>query len=115
PLAGLVARALAKKPEDRYPDANALALDLERFLAGELVKPPSPRTRGPLLVVGAALALGVIAAVALGRTSAPIGSVARTPEDPALVREREGDARLAANDPRGAEAAYTEALGLDPR
>src|SRR5262249_42494424 len=31
----VVAKALAKRPSDRYPDAEALLLDLERLLRGE--------------------------------------------------------------------------------
>lgn len=36
-LEAIVMKALAKKPEDRYPDAEALAADLERALAGQHV------------------------------------------------------------------------------
>jgi len=36
-LATIVLRCLEKRPADRYADAEALALDLERFLAGERI------------------------------------------------------------------------------
>jgi len=36
-LAGIVAKAMARAPADRYGDARALALDLRRFQTGQLV------------------------------------------------------------------------------
>lgn len=39
-LAFIVGRCLQKNPDDRYPDAAALATDLHRYLAGETVAPP---------------------------------------------------------------------------
>jgi len=53
----VVARALAKAPADRYPDGEALARDLDAFLAGELAAPRGRRVR--LLIAGLA-ALGVV-------------------------------------------------------
>lgn len=67
-LDAVIGRCLMKQPEDRYPTADALAADLERWLAGEFVPPagrpdaPAPlRRRWP----AAALALGLAAVVAM--------------------------------------------------
>ncbi|MCC6609214.1 MAG: serine/threonine protein kinase [Burkholderiales bacterium] len=49
----IVCRAIAKRPEDRYPTARALAVDLKRFVRGELVTdaswpaPTKPATHQP--------------------------------------------------------------------
>ncbi|HBP20043.1 MAG TPA: serine/threonine protein kinase, partial [Planctomycetes bacterium] len=42
-------RCLEKEPADRYPSADALAHDMERFLAGEPIEATRPSTRERLL------------------------------------------------------------------
>jgi hypothetical protein len=42
-LVAIVRKCLAKKPEERYPTAEALAADLERWLAGEKVEATLPQ------------------------------------------------------------------------
>jgi serine/threonine protein kinase/DNA polymerase III psi subunit len=55
-LEAVCLRAMAKDPDQRYPDTASFALDLERFLAGELRAPASSATplwagAGALLVL----------------------------------------------------------------
>ena len=42
-VATICRRAMAKEPADRYPSAEALAEDLERFRAGEAIHPARPQ------------------------------------------------------------------------
>jgi hypothetical protein len=52
-LAAVCAQAMASRPQDRYPDANALSADLSRYLAREPVLAKRPwRLRRPLLATG---------------------------------------------------------------
>jgi serine/threonine-protein kinase len=44
-LDAVIARCLAKRPEDRYPTADAVADDLERWLAGKPLEVPVPSVR----------------------------------------------------------------------
>ncbi len=65
-LEAICRQAMAKDPSKRYPGAQALADDLDRFLAGKSVQasPPAPiRRRGPILLAGVAV-LGVALALA---------------------------------------------------
>ena len=70
-LAAIVAKAMARAPDDRYADAGALAADLRRFEAGQLVSASSYSTwslvrrwlgRNRALVSAAALVLAFGAA-----------------------------------------------------
>ncbi|MEZ6185522.1 MAG: protein kinase [Planctomycetota bacterium] len=76
-LDGVVARALAKAPQDRYPDGEVLAQVLDRYLAGRLRR---PARRGVALVVLLALsvfALGLARELWLRRGArAELGQVA---------------------------------------
>ncbi len=72
PLGTICLRALAKRPEDRYPSASAMAEDLANFLGGRPVGPapglaaPRPRKPPGWALVGAMVAanLGLLAALA---------------------------------------------------
>ena len=62
-LERVVLRCLSEDPAARYPDAGALAEDLERFLRGERVRAghPGRRRAAPLLLAAAALLALVLA------------------------------------------------------
>ena len=92
----ILAKMVAKKPEDRYDSAEALCADLDAFLAGEPVKAPSELLqrlrRIPLRLVGA-VAAAVLVTVALGwylRGLSPAGSLFPDPNLEAAVREAIG-------------------------
>ena len=103
PLQAVVSKCLAKKPEDRYPTAAALADHLEAWLRGEPldVEPPSPvppepptpveRPRRWRVVMGAVGAVGVIA-LALWAGAFGVGngepSAAPNPEPQKTIGER---------------------------
>ncbi|BBL78367.1 hypothetical protein RxyAA322_02210 [Rubrobacter xylanophilus] len=75
-LDAVTVRLLAKRPEDRYPDAAALAEDLERFLSGDApleatrplrpASPPAGRRRGTWRAIRGAVAAGALALLAAG-------------------------------------------------
>ncbi len=61
PLGQIVARALARRPQDRYPNAEAFASDLQRWSRGDRVR-FGRRWRRPVMVAG--LLAGVVAITA---------------------------------------------------
>jgi peptide/nickel transport system substrate-binding protein len=66
----VLAKALAKDPVERYASAGALVADARRALgisSGEIVRPDfgRRRRRWPLVVVGVAVVVGLVSAVAL--------------------------------------------------
>ncbi|MHC5019440.1 MAG: serine/threonine-protein kinase [Planctomycetota bacterium] len=76
-LQRIVAQCLAKRREDRYPSAAALAEDLERFRRGDPVEARAARRAPkPLLAFGATVLIfgGGVAALgwALSRTAVPV-------------------------------------------
>lgn len=91
-LDGVIARCLRKRPEDRYPTADAVADDLERWLAGEPLPksvtadaPPPARQRRRRRLVAAALAAllgGVSAGVAYWPRTDHTGGSAPTADPP---------------------------------
>ena len=116
PLEAICLKAMARRPEDRYPSASALADDLQRFLAGEPVsvyrESPLARAwrwskRHRAALVRTAAAMAIIAAA----TSAVLAF-----RQTAQLRQRE-DARIqvaqfdAAGDEARFYAANTNPLG----
>lgn len=102
-LDALVLRCLAKEPQERYPDARALAAALRAFLAGEATDGAPPRKGRPLLLIGAAAlvicaGLGVVSATAAARPRAT-----PTP-DPAELAQRAGRALRSARSAEDLEA-----------
>jgi serine/threonine protein kinase len=69
-LGAIAAKAMAPKPSDRYADVAALAADVTRFLDGErvLAMPEGPLRRARRLAARHAVALGILAAYAIGRS-----------------------------------------------
>jgi predicted Ser/Thr protein kinase len=96
-LEAIVLKAAAHAPEDRYPDADALAQDLRRFLDGHpvLARPRTRRRRKlarllvPLVVVAALVALAALrgrdGGAGTGAAPEPTAPVAVTPGPPVPV------------------------------
>jgi serine/threonine protein kinase len=68
-LASIWGKALAQRPDDRYPDVASLSADVARFLDGEAVSAHAESALHRLLRVGRRhrVALGVVAAYLAGR------------------------------------------------
>ena len=105
-LLAIVDRALEHGPRDRYPDAHALAADLQRYLTGQQVHArtysASERAwraalawRRPLLAATAALLLVVATAVAAWLQTVAERDRARLAEHDARVALAEADRSLA--------------------
>ncbi len=79
-LEAVTMKCLAKRPDQRYPTARAVANDLWRFLDGEVVEAHDStftyrlkrsahrRTLMPIALVGAALLVGVLSTIAVSST-----------------------------------------------
>jgi hypothetical protein len=102
-LEAVCLRALSRRPEDRHPDAAALAEDLDAWLEGRLRAPAQPAPRWLLVAAGAALpALVVGLAVALigpGSTTPPTDSPASSPPEGATASPAPPPATPAARQP----------------
>ena len=94
-LEAICKQAMAKQPDDRYSDAQALSDDLDRYLAGKpvLARPPASKPRRVFALAGAVLlgVLGVVTGVAVelrgqGVTEGPTVSGETPPE----VKTEEG-------------------------
>jgi TPR repeat protein/predicted Ser/Thr protein kinase len=95
-LEAVCLRCLARAPQDRYPDAGALARDLDRVARGERPDALAPPTQARLAVALALLCVGLLALIALllarprpdaattvvVTTSTPQGAPAVAPADP---------------------------------
>jgi len=86
-LLGVAKRALEKSPEDRYPDGDAFADDLDAYLRGELA---APRRTPAWLLASLAVAALVLASAALALASSraqgegsPLPADSRAPSSPA--------------------------------
>jgi hypothetical protein len=134
-LEAVCLKALGRAPTARYPEAGAMADDLERALAGRPVEAGRPR-RAVRRAVGAglgALALAGLAASALAPTAAGPGAVVAPtaagptaagptaagragPADPAALRRllAAGDARTALALAEAALVATAAGPGADP-
>jgi serine/threonine-protein kinase len=82
-LEAICLRCLEKEPGRRYPSADALALDLERYIAGGPVETGPRRAR--LLLVAAALSAVAIAGAVLRVREAPRVEAPREHEAPPPV------------------------------
>ncbi|MBX3248131.1 MAG: protein kinase [Myxococcales bacterium] len=136
PLEPLVLRALAKKPEDRYPSMEALAADLRlirdggRISAPAPIKAPSgfgealpaatlPTARGPALalaVIGLLLVVGVAAGVFFAFRTEPerarsVVASDRTPEAVTSSAVTPTSVRLA--EPEPSDPAPARAVGAE--
>ena len=71
-LDAIIGRALAPEPSERYPTANAMAEDLDRFLADAPVAAAGGAAAGAAALGGAAT--GALAGAAIGSGSPAVGS-----------------------------------------
>jgi serine/threonine-protein kinase len=86
---GVLARGMAKRPDDRYPDCRALVEDLRAALgisqaevwAGGRDVSGLRRRRGPLLAAGVGLVALAAAAIAVGSGALTAGAPGGTPGD----------------------------------
>ncbi len=113
-LEWVLARALAKRAADRYPDAGALREDLDRVLRGD-----RPRARSPRAWRATAAALAAVAAALVWGLRALRPPADEVPAAPASVAPAAGSplARARAlrdSDPAAATALYAEALAEEP-
>jgi hypothetical protein len=117
-LQRVVAAAMAREPEARYPSCAALADDLDRYLGGRTVQPPSLGAtvavtlwvrRRRNVVAGFGLAAGSLGAAWLG-SEAWRARVERLEEE---ARQEAAAAALAALGPTD-RAGRLEAFALDP-
>ena len=125
----IVMRALERVPGRRYPSANAVALDVQRYLRGELVeaRPPAAlyrigkfvrRRRGAILSVGATVLglLGIVLAL-IDAPSLLVGS--RAQRGPSSTRSQAeqslawGVAAYERRDFETARASFRDAVGYD--
>src|SRR6185295_15362021 len=95
PLEAVILTCLHKDKRRRYPSAEALARDLERFLKGEPVVVKVPRSPALLIVAASAVVVFAAAAALLFRPSpepapkaAPVARPATKKPAPAVVPER---------------------------
>lgn len=79
-LEGILRKAMAKEPEDRYSDVEALREDLDAYLAGRPTQaggPPPPPSKAPLV---AGLLLLLLVGLGLGAWGASRAQPTPTPE-----------------------------------
>jgi tetratricopeptide (TPR) repeat protein len=102
-LEGIIGRAMAKDPAQRYPTAVAMSEDLERWALGRPVEaprvvtlPPEPKKRLPVLPIAIfgfvaviALLIGTLALISRGRTEASLEGIRREAADLAEAGGRE--------------------------
>jgi len=135
-LEWLCLRCLEKEPDDRYPTPASLAVDVERWLRGELepgrLRPRRSRRARQVrrvlglgaaggVLVGAALAVGWIATRARGGAAEAASTAPTTssPADPAAAPDpralvEEAEALRAAGDAAAATEAVERALAAAP-
>ncbi len=117
-LSAIVERALAKTPSGRYPNAAALAADLQRFLGGiPVLARPISRPERVLLWIRrhpTRFSVGVGLALLAGALLLALGSLSvRTRHEAALRAEKRGLEQLL-DHPAEAQEALRTALELDP-
>lgn len=125
-LRAIATKAMAHDPRDRYPDAHALAADVDRYLVGDRVDAHAytPREllvrtvrawRAPIAVAGIAAGIGAVLAVAVGLRLAAEADRARAAEfaaEAALHASLAARARSEAHDGRFGLAGVVGAEGL---
>jgi serine/threonine-protein kinase len=91
-VAHVIRRLMAKRPEDRYPDAKALTGDLERALktqAPAAGPPPAPPSRTPLWIAAGTAGLALLLAGVWWLTPPPrIGNAEARPSESAKASRR---------------------------
>jgi len=116
-LENICMRALAKEPQDRYPNAKRLADDLTRWLAGQTVDVTAPsRKSGPIrtwMIAGAVAGLAALAFfLSSGSGSAEKDAAQRSSRVEEFVSQ--GHRLLALGKYTDALVAFSHASELDP-
>ncbi len=94
-LAAICLKALCKQAEGRYPTAQELAEDLQRWRQGRAVLATRRSARGPLLALGLGIGLAGLLLIGLGLRFLGAPSPSAPPDEPAGAERTQSPSRPA--------------------